>query len=309
MTWAGAKRLTWNSGNSRNPVIAYDSSDNIHIVWDDNTPARQEIYYRRSTDGGTTWTSAKRLTKLNGDSRVPSIAVDPSDNVHIVWFDMTPGNNEIYYTRSINGGINWSSPKRMTWNPSSSTHPCIAAGSGSDLHIVWQDDGPGNEEIYYKRSTNEGLSWPLTKRLTWNSGASMYPGVASDSGNDIHVVWTDQTPGNYEVFYKKSTNGGANWPLTKRLTWNSGASGAPSVATDAGDNIYLVWNDDTLGNYEIFFKRSTNGGSAWATKRLTWNGGDSKVPDIATYSTGQIHIVWADSSPGNQEIYYRKGIQ
>jgi hypothetical protein len=137
----------------------------------------------------------------------------------------------------------------------------------------------------------------------------MYPCIASDTGNNIHVVWTDLSPGNNEVFYKKSTNRGTNWPMTKRLTWNGGTSGAPAIGTDAGDNIYVLWNDETPGNYEIFFKRSTNGGSAWATKRLTWNSGDSKVPDIATYSTGQIHIVWADSTSGNQEIYYRKGIQ
>jgi hypothetical protein len=121
VTWAGAKRLTWNSGDSRNPVITSDSDDNIHVVWDDGTPGRQEIYHRRSTDKGMTWKAVKRLTQLNGDSQVPSIAVDPSDNVHIVWFDMTPGNNEIYYSRSADEGVSWSKPKRMTWNPSSSS--------------------------------------------------------------------------------------------------------------------------------------------------------------------------------------------
>jgi hypothetical protein len=222
---------------------------------------------------------------------------------------MTPGNNEIYYSRSANTGVIWTTPKRLTWNKGSSRYPSIAAGSGDSIHIVWQDDGPGNSEIYYKRSMNGGASWPMTRRMTWSSGASLNPGVASDSGNNIHVVWTDLSPGNYEIFYKKSTNGGTNWPMTKRLTWNGGSSGAPVIATDLGDNIYVGWNDYTPGNYEIFFKRSTNGSVLWSTKRLTWNGGDSMVPDIATYSTGEIHVVWADSSPGNKEIHYRKGNQ
>lgn len=309
VTWAGAKRLTWNAGDSRNPAIAIDADDYIHVVWDDDTPGRQEIYYRKSTNGGVGWTAVKRLTQLNGDSRSPSIAADPNDNLHIVWYDTTPGNNEIYYAKSTNEGVNWTNPKRMTWNASSSAYPAIAAGTGNDIHIVWQDDGPGNDEIYYKRSTNGGTTWPLTKRMTWNSGDSMYPSIASDTSDNIHLVWTDLSSGNNEVFYKKSTNGGTNWPMTKRLTWNSGTSAAPVIATDLGDNIYVGWNDNTPGNYEIFFKRSSNGGTSWSTKRLTWNGGDSLAPDIATYSTGEIHIAWADSSPVNQEIYYRKGIQ
>ena len=84
---------------------------------------------------------------------------------------------------------------------------------------------------------------------------------------------------------------------------------SPAIATDMGDNIYVVWNDSTPGNYEICYKRCTNGDGTLTTKRLTWNGGASIVPAIATYLAGEIHIVWTDDSHGNEEIYYKKGIQ
>ncbi len=44
--------------------------------------------------------------------------------------------------------------------------------------------------------------WTAAKRLTWTSGWSHAPAMALDSGNAIHVVWPDDTPGNYEIYYK-----------------------------------------------------------------------------------------------------------
>jgi len=72
---------------------------------------------------------------------------------------------------------------------------------------------------------------------------------------------------------------------------------------------YLVWNDLSPGKYEIFHKWSTNAGGTWKAKRLSWNGGASTVAEITTYSNSEIHIVWADNSPGNNKIYYKKRIQ
>ena len=66
--------------------------------------------------------------------------------------------------------------------------------------------------------------WTPAKRLTWNSGDSRLPAIAVDSSGNLHVVWQDDTPGNSEIYYKKSTDGGATWTTSQRLTWNSGAS-------------------------------------------------------------------------------------
>jgi hypothetical protein len=53
--------------------------------------------------------------------------------------------------------------------------------------------------------------WSAEKQLTWTAGDSLYPAIATDSKNGIHVVWNDNTPGHFEVYYKKSADGGATW--------------------------------------------------------------------------------------------------
>ena len=38
------------------------------------------------------------------------------------------------------------------------------------------------------------------------------------------------------------------------LSNNSGTSTGPRI-TSAGDNVYVVWEDNTLGNYEVFLEQ------------------------------------------------------
>jgi len=46
--------------------MAVDSSDAIHIVWADFASDGYEIYYKRSDDGGISWSDAQRITWTSG---------------------------------------------------------------------------------------------------------------------------------------------------------------------------------------------------------------------------------------------------
>jgi hypothetical protein len=172
--------------------------------------------------------------------------------------------------------------------------------------VTWHDTTPGNSEIYFKRSLDGGANWTVNKRLTFNAGNSYASALAVD-GSKIYTVWFDDTPGNYEIYFKKSFDGGANWRADKRLTNNTGASRYPALAVD-GPNIYVVWFDVTPMNLEIYFKQSLNAGVNWtANKRLTNNTGRSEYPALAVDGSN-IHVIWQDETPGNLEIYYKKGV-
>ncbi len=305
--WTPAKRLTWNSGGSYSPAIAVDSSNNLHLVWYDDTPGNLEVYYKKSTDTGASWSPNQRLTWNSGDSWLPAIAVDSSDNLHVAWFDYTPGNAEIYYKRSSDGGATWSPNQRLTWNSGDSCCPVLTVDSSENLHVVWYDYTPGNVEIYYKKSSDGGATWSSSQRLTWTSGASWHPVIALDSSSNPYVVWYDETLGTPDVYFKKSTDAGATWSSSQRLTWTSGSSRVPAIAIDSSDNLHVVWHDHTPGSPEIYYKRSTDAGATWrANQRLTWTSGNSRAPAIAVEFPGNLHVVWYDDTPGNPEIFFKK---
>jgi hypothetical protein len=175
--------------------------------------------------------------------------------------------------------------------------------------LVWYDAAHGSNDIYYKKSTDGGSNWTGSQRITWSSNWSIYPALAFDSSDNIHVVWCQNSSGNYEVYHKSSTDGGTTWGGSKRLTWNSGRSYVPEIAIDSNDNLHVVWDDDTPGIKEVYYKRSTNSGTSWTTDRLSWNLGTSEYPNIALDSNNDIYVVWANYIPFNFEIFYKQGIQ
>jgi len=99
--------------------------------------------------------------------------------------------------------------------------------------------------------------WSAVKRLTWTSGHSGFPAIAADSENTIHVVWHCDAPGNQEIYYRRSSDGGTTWNAIKRLTWTSGRSGEPAITIDSGNTIHVVWHDDAYVGYEIYYKKGT----------------------------------------------------
>jgi len=306
-TWSGPTRLSWTAENSETPSLAVDSCRRIHVVWYDETPGNWEIFYKRSTDSGETWLPLTRMTWTSSHSFNASISIGFNNGVHVAWHErITTTNNEIFYKRSTNGGSTWLAPVRLTWNSGRSYSPAIAADSGSRVHLVWKDDTPGNNEIFYKRSDDMGVTWSAPTRLTWSSGDVINLFLVVDSSDRVHLVYNDDTPGNREIYYRCSSDNGASWSAPKRLSWNSGQSYKPKAAVDLSGTVHVVWYDKTVDPTEIFYKNSTDLGATWsAMTRLTWNSESSQTPSIAADQYGDLHVVWDDGTPGNQEIFYK----
>jgi hypothetical protein len=132
-------------------------------------------------------------------------------------------------------------------------NPALAV-DGSNIYVVWCDGGWG-QDLYFKRSTDRGVTWKTEKLLksVGDKGSYLTPSIAVD-GSNIYVVWNDNSSGNYEIYFKRSTDRGVTWSSDKRLTNSIGQSLAPTIAAD-GLNIYVGWRDGTPGNDEIYFKK------------------------------------------------------
>ena len=200
--WSTDIRHTNNAGfsftsgnNAKN--IEFSGTSNVHTVWYDARFGDTEIMYKRSTDNGATWEAVVRLTNNAGASELPSIAASGS-NIHVVWQDQRDGNFEIYYKLSTNHGVTWSGDERLTTNGATSVNPSISLRLNV-IQVVWQDDRDGNNEIYFKRSLDNGITWEPIVRMTNNSGSSTSPSITTDSGENTHIVWQDNRDGNDEI--------------------------------------------------------------------------------------------------------------
>lgn len=253
---------------------------------------------------GAAWTT-KKLTNAAAESYSSAIAVSGA-NVYVAWYGNAPGNFEVYFRRSTDNGATWQATKRLTYTDGQSGPPDIAA-NGANVYVTWNDNTPGNAEVYFKRSADNGATWEPSQRLTNNSGHSNYPRIAF-SGANLYLAWTDNTAGHANVYFRKSIDGGATWQSAKQLTNKSVDVGGADIVS-YGSNIYIVWCDDSSGNREIYFKKSTDKGASWQTqKRLTNNSGDSHDVAIAVddLTGSDLYVVWEDDTAGNWEVYFMK---
>jgi hypothetical protein len=304
-TFYAPSNISNNSGNSSAPYIVVDVSGNINVVWHDYTSGNYEIYFRRSTDNGVSWSQTANLSNSSGDSFYPTIAVDSSGNINFVCCDSTQSNYEIYFRRSTDDGASWSQPINISNNAETSYKPVIVADSSGKITVVWEDFSLGNFEIYSSFSNDNGANWNQAVNVSNNTKTSRNPMVAVDSSGNINVVWHDYTPGNYEIYFSRSIDNGVTWTPEVNISNNTENSFSPFLAVDSFANLNVVWYDYSTGNNEIYFCRSTDNGVSWSqTINISNNTTYSYWPVIAVDSAVNINVIWSNDVSGKHEIYF-----
>ena len=306
VSWGADTRLTTTPDIPMNPSIAVSGSF-VYVVWVDSRDGNAELYYKRSADQGESWEADVRLTENEGASMYPSISVN-GQNIHVVWEDYRDthlfGYPEIYYKRSTDGSTSWGSDTRLTIDPAESYYPSVSA-SENFVHVSFHDNRNGKDmDLFYKRSTDGGTSWQADVRLINNPSISVSHSITS-SGSMVHIVGQDDASGIYDIHYLRSADNGISWETDTFLTANTGSSEFPSIFV-SGSAVHVVWQQIITGNWEIFYKRSTNGGVNWEQDiNITNNSSSSHYAFIAA-SGMNTHAVWIDNRDGNYEVYYKR---
>jgi len=315
-------------------VVQVPGTNTVLVCWIETNGTCDFLYFIKSTDGGSTWGKPKMLS-LTGQIRENDESGGDLGNyyalamavqapyVHIViqWRPSEADDFEIRYRRSADLGDTWGGWTLLTDNATDSRFPDVIA-RGSYVHVAYQDSWPGNEEIMYKRITdNGGGAVDKTRRLTNSASDSYYPRIAaSQDGSVVSVVYEDNAAAAFNIYLKSIDSEGAGAFYTRQLTFGtdpfSGWNGLPDIATSTGSApddqyVYVVYQTLWPGNMEIMYKRLDNygfasGGTTY-TARLTYSTTDSQSNAIDfDNSTHDIHISYQDAWPGNNDVMYRK---
>ncbi|MFX1392667.1 MAG: hypothetical protein ACFFAH_03750 [Promethearchaeota archaeon] len=299
----GYQDVWWNNMTSEKPDIVVDDSNNLHVVWQDETQGKwgggssdTEIMYVKYTAVKGQWSNITVISDgyngqywNNGISKTPDIAVDEFDNLHVVWEDETqgrwsnsPSDTEIMY-------VNYTT----------------ATGQWSNITVI----SDGYQDIW------------------WNNMTSVEPNIVVDDSNNLHVVWEDETQGRWsnnpfdtEIMYVNCTTATGQWSNITVISdgyngqyWNNGISQTPDIAVDEFDNLYVVWEDKTQGRWsnspsdtEIMYVNCTTATGQWSNITVIsdgyndqyWNAGFSMKPKIAVDDFYNLHVVWCEYSKG-----------
>ena len=232
----------------------------------------------------------------------PMIAVDrnPSspfkDRVYVAWDNASPKNGKssdndvVLVSHSDDGGVTFSAPTQAS---PSQGGPAAVIGSdpfvGADgtLYVAWQSSI--NPSIQVSASHDGGQTFggavqvastlavfqvnPPAQALR---GALIYPACGASAAR-LLCSWSDATAGDgMRVFVSHSDDGGASWSAAQRVS-------EPGVVSDqfnqwlavdpVSGKVVLSWNDSrndpTRVSTDIFFAKSSDGGSTFTTSQVT----------------------------------------
>ena len=293
-----------NGEGSDGDIASFGQS--IYIVWNvDNVPGGdEEIFFRASNDGGQTFGQILNLSNNPTESQIGRVAAY-GQNVYVVWEDTASGNEEIFFRASTDGGQTFGQVQNLSMDEVDSDNPDIYA-YGQNVYVVWNafDPSTGDREVFFRASNDGGQTFGQIQNLSSNAGTSDSPKITAYEQN-VYVVWEDETLGNEpEIFFRASTDGGQTFGDIQNLSNNDGFSINPRIAT-FGQNVYVIWQDNTLGNSEIFFRSSTNNGQTFGSEEnLSTNNASSERPDIGV-SGQNVYVVWTNDPETNSEIFFR----
>ncbi len=331
-------------------AMVIDSDDNVHLIYyegeDDLYNGSGDIYgsdadqvYYLFGDNGI-WQSPIKVSdgELVGEptaARQPSIAIDSTDTIHIVWHDYRNSgmaNVEIYYDYKTPTGSFINGDYRVTYTTSgvaadSGYSPAIAISPQSDkINIVWWDfyyDGYISEAFGLSASDSNDLNRTSSYSLdpyaltSFGEPAVMYPTVVVDNDGFVHTAWCDVESFGYNdggiAYYRKRTSL-EEVPETNVEDYSdilisgtsAGSTNPPKIAIDSSGKAYIVWSDAReLGNREIYLTTiDVDGVTKGSEIRLTNSSYNSDNPDIKIDSTDLPRIVWQDNKSGVYQIYY-----
>jgi hypothetical protein len=190
-SWEEALHLSQGFELAEHPAIA-SSGQTVLVAWHGREPGAQgfEVFLRRSTDGGRSWEPAEALTASHAAAHA-SISLS-GQRAQIVWGDTRSGFTEIVTRHSSDSGASWEDERQLSAGRRAASWVPTVEIAGESVHVAWVDTQDGNEEEYYRRSTDGGLTWEPVRRLTRNGANSWAPSIAS-SGKHVHLVWFDQS--------------------------------------------------------------------------------------------------------------------
>ena len=220
------------------PIVAWDRTggahgDNIYIVWDQVSGGTSDIWFRRSTDGGRSWSDQMRLNDNDppvpgaplDDRMLPVVEVNRDGVVGVAWYDRRRDETrrcwELYFTSSSDGGETFAANAPVASAPSCPppTHAPVAR-----VHNVAAD--PDVKDLTEEEIAKMDLMQRMTIQMAEQSRNARaeyfgdlgharlevsfdnargnqpghYLGLAGDANGAFHPLWISRRNGIDELF-------------------------------------------------------------------------------------------------------------
>ena len=248
-TWAVNEIAPTDQQPSWNASPAVDPAGHLHIAYE--TPTG--IDYGDDTSGSWRSATIAPTTGVTFVSR-PSIALDPSGGVELVYLSMTTSGSDVMYQHRTSAGV-WSSPVTVAKLAAPASTATIAIDGAGQPVIAYAILAGAHQGIALARLT--AIGWSDAHVPTTN-GSFLNPSIAIDRLGSIHLL--ERRNGYPEL--DETTNASGSWATTRPRA--IAGSAVPFAAFDPLGRL-VVAAQQTYGSAVTLGVRSPAGSMAWST--------------------------------------------
>jgi hypothetical protein len=262
--------LTWSAPAPLKAAPASDASDDrsVRVTYDGlgswiagwlseaDGPLPATVVLSRSVDGGLAW-GPETTFPLAGSSLVYEGLVLASDGAGRVvavystaggWF--APGDGDLFFTRSIDGGATWSPAAPLDAGAATDvgyeeSWPALVADGAGTWLAVWDSDDylEGtiglDQDVLFARSTDDGATWSAPEALNTTAPSATVSDIGV-SARKLIVIDKMATTDKAKVVY---------------VSKDTGAAKGPTEDVEAIDGAFTVrYVDDASANGAFVFK-------------------------------------------------------
>jgi hypothetical protein len=153
--------------------------------------------------------------------------------------------------------------------------------------------------------TTQMRSFGQNQPVSSVSDASGRPAVATDSQGNLWAAWHAGPAGARDIYVAKRGSQLQQWNTPLRLTSLASDRCNPALAIGPDSALYLAWQDNLRGNWDIYVSVSADG-ATWGDPIRVTDSNDTQVnPVIAVdqASPYQVYIAWERGNTGSRDIY------
>lgn len=312
------------------PMKLAMGSDNIlHIFWSAKNPSA--LYYSRYDQNLNLLADTIRVgSRVLYNEFAAHLTTDANNRLHAIWHEgstSSPNTTEVYYSRSTNGGTNWSAVQRLSSNDgrhSAFPRAQFDAAQGDTLAIAWRDSiNTGQQwDIYMSVTTNGGVNWSAPFPAVTGNSLDSDPDIIIDAQNRIHLAYHQYPFGNpfngANIRYSFSDNLGASWHNGTFSQISQTGMRSHLIEGNRYDPVrnilWMVWKDErdfSGGNAkaDIVISYSTNRGASWSIPEFATDRDSMSVGFKAgsLLPGGELALNYEVTTPANLlQVYFRK---
>ncbi len=285
-----------------------------------------DLWYLNSPDGGDSFPARVRVNETphevaaHGED-MPILVLRGMRELYVAWQART-GKEEgsvLRLARSTDWGLTFS--KAVAVDPGSETQGfyTMSVSPRGTVYVAWLDgrDRAAGTGLYIARSTDRGLSFQKSVRVTSGVCPCCRPSLAFAEGDTVYVSWRGISHGDIrDVQVASSADGGATWSKPTGVAednWHlNGCPHSGASLALLGRRLFVAWHTVRQDSGQLFLAWSDDGGKTFSPRaNLRGSVLDANHPRLVAHG-GRIGVVFAgrdaaeDAGWGKQNAYYRE---